>query len=62
MKRQENDVLTQVGPGTPMGRMLRQYWTPAIRSAALQADGAPVPVRTFAHKSNSAGVHFASFA
>jgi phthalate 4,5-dioxygenase oxygenase subunit len=47
MKSHENDVLTQVGPGTPMGRMLRQYWTPAIRSSALEADGAPVPVRLF---------------
>ena len=47
MKKQENDILTQVGPGTPMGRMLRQYWTPAVRSSALEADGAPVPVRLF---------------
>ena len=47
MNQRDNDVLTQVGPGTPMGSMLRQYWTPAIRSAALEADGAPVSVRLF---------------
>ena len=47
MKSQDNDLLTQVGPDTPMGQMLRQYWTPAIRSAALEADGAPVRVRLF---------------
>src|SRR3954471_9947777 len=47
MKREDNDRLTQVGPGTPMGRMLRQYWTPAIRSKALEADGEPLTVRLF---------------
>jgi phthalate 4,5-dioxygenase oxygenase subunit len=47
MKPEDNELLTRVGPGTPMGRMLRQYWTPAIRSAALEADGAPVIVRLF---------------
>jgi phthalate 4,5-dioxygenase oxygenase subunit len=47
MKSVDNDRLTQVGPGTPMGRLLRQYWTPAIRCKALQADGAPVRVRLF---------------
>jgi phthalate 4,5-dioxygenase oxygenase subunit len=47
MRSEDNDRLTQVGPGTPMGRMLRQYWTPAIRSAAVEKDGAPVRVRLF---------------
>ncbi len=47
IKVADNDLLTRVAPGTVMGRMLRQYWTPAIRCAALLADGAPVPVRLF---------------
>jgi len=47
MKKEDNDLLTQVGPGTPMGQMLREYWTPVIRSAALEADGAPLAVRLF---------------
>ena len=41
----ENERLTRVGPGTPMGEMLREFWTPAVRSAALIADGAPKRVR-----------------
>jgi len=45
LTRAENELLTRVGPGTPMGEMLREYWTPALRSAALEADGAPVRVR-----------------
>ncbi len=28
MTKEENDALTQVGPGTPMGRVLRYYWYP----------------------------------
>ena len=47
LKTEDNDLLTRVGPGTVMGRMLRQYWTPAIRTSALVADGAPVVVRLF---------------
>jgi phthalate 4,5-dioxygenase oxygenase subunit len=45
LTREENDLLCQVGPATAMGRMLRQYWTPALRGAQLEADGAPVRVR-----------------
>ncbi len=41
----ENELLTRVGPGTKMGEMLREFWTPALRSAALEADGAPRRVR-----------------
>jgi phenylpropionate dioxygenase-like ring-hydroxylating dioxygenase large terminal subunit len=45
---EDNARLTRVGPGTPMGEMLREVWTPAIRSAALEADGAPRRVRLLA--------------
>lgn len=41
----ENELLTRVGPGTPMGAMMREYWMPAIRSDALERDGAPQRVR-----------------
>ena len=30
-----------------MGEMLRQFWVPAVRSARLEADGAPARVRLF---------------
>jgi phenylpropionate dioxygenase-like ring-hydroxylating dioxygenase large terminal subunit len=45
IKAEGIDALTEVAPGTPMGRLLRQYWTPVIRSAALLADGAPERIR-----------------
>ncbi|HLF70989.1 MAG TPA: Rieske 2Fe-2S domain-containing protein [Dehalococcoidia bacterium] len=41
---QDNDLLCRVGPGTPMGNVMRQYWLPAVRSDELPAVDAP-PVR-----------------
>jgi phenylpropionate dioxygenase-like ring-hydroxylating dioxygenase large terminal subunit len=38
----ENELLTQVGPGTPMGALMRQYWMPACLSSELMADGDPL--------------------
>ncbi len=31
-----NDRLTQVGPGTPMGDLLRRYWFPIAASKELE--------------------------
>ena len=45
LSREDNERLTRVGPGTPMGEMLREFWTPAVRSASLVADGAPKAFR-----------------
>lgn len=46
LKAEENRVLTQVGPATPMGKLMRQYWIPALLSAELpQPDGDPIRVR-----------------
>ena len=41
-KQQESEILTRVGPGTPMGNVLRHYWYPALKSSELVPDGAPV--------------------
>ena len=35
----ENELLTRVGRGTPMGQFIRQFWTPACLSSELVADG-----------------------
>jgi len=35
LKPEKNDRLTQVGPGTPMGNLLRRYWWPIAASADL---------------------------
>ncbi|MGH2470059.1 MAG: Rieske 2Fe-2S domain-containing protein, partial [Chloroflexota bacterium] len=42
----ENKLLCRVGPGTPMGSLMREYWIPAVRSEELPApDCAPLRVR-----------------
>ncbi len=35
LKNDINDLLTQTGPGTPMGDMFRQYWIPALLASEL---------------------------
>ena len=41
LSEEDNVLLTRVGPGTPMGNLLRQYWMPVLYSWELEADGAP---------------------
>ncbi len=38
----EGAELTRVGPGTVMGQLMREYWIPAVLSAELVRDGAPI--------------------
>jgi phthalate 4,5-dioxygenase oxygenase subunit len=46
LTKEDNELLTRVENGAPMGEMIRQhYWLPAVPSSKLQADGAPVRVR-----------------
>jgi phthalate 4,5-dioxygenase len=46
LTHEENELLTRVGPGTPMGAMLRRYWLPACLTEEIpEADGDPVRVR-----------------
>ena len=45
MRAEENDLLTRVGPDTPMGELLRQFWIPALMPEELVAGGAQVRLR-----------------
>ena len=46
LSREDNDLLTRVENGAPMGEMIRQhYWLPAIPSSKLEAGGRPFRVR-----------------
>ena len=42
--REENELLTQTGPGAPMGDVMRRYWVPALLSSEVPAPDCP-PVR-----------------
>jgi phthalate 4,5-dioxygenase oxygenase subunit len=41
---EENNLLTQTGPGTPCGDLLRRYWQPVAMSEELPLDGVPLKV------------------
>jgi phthalate 4,5-dioxygenase len=41
LKPKVNEMLTQTGPGTPMGELFRRYWIPALMSSELPEDGCP---------------------
>ena len=46
----EGAELTQVGPGTPMGQLMREYWMPALKSSELERDGPPVRLMLLGEK------------
>jgi phthalate 4,5-dioxygenase len=46
MRTEDNERLTRVGPGTPMGEVFRRYWLPALLGEEVsEPDGPPVRVR-----------------
>ncbi|HET6269997.1 MAG TPA: aromatic ring-hydroxylating dioxygenase subunit alpha [Arthrobacter sp.] len=52
MLRQEiNELLTQTGPGAPMGELFRQYWLPALLAEELPSnDSEPVRVKLLSER------------
>ncbi len=47
LSAEENDILTRVGPDTPMGRMMRRFWAPICTSEQVSADGKPLRASLF---------------
>jgi phenylpropionate dioxygenase-like ring-hydroxylating dioxygenase large terminal subunit len=46
MKREDNELLVRVGPGTAMGNLFRRFWLPVMLSSELsEPDGEPVRLR-----------------
>jgi phthalate 4,5-dioxygenase oxygenase subunit len=46
LSREDNDLLTQTGPGKPLGELFRRYWIPALLAEELpEPDCPPVRVR-----------------
>ena len=43
LSKEENEMLTRVGPGTPAGEMLRRYWQPIGLAAELADQGVGHP-------------------
>lgn len=46
LTKEDSELLTRIGPGAPMGELIRQYWIPVMRMSDLgEPDGAPTRVR-----------------
>jgi phthalate 4,5-dioxygenase len=46
LSQQDNELLTRVGPGTPMGELMRRYWIPAAFAQQIpRPDCPPIRVR-----------------
>ena len=46
LSKEDNELITQVGPGTAMGDLFRRFWLPAMLSTELpDPDGVPVRLR-----------------
>jgi phthalate 4,5-dioxygenase oxygenase subunit len=51
LRKEQNDLLTQTGPGTPMGDLFRRYWLPALLSEELrERDGPPVRLKLLSER------------
>src|SRR5215472_806343 len=46
LSREDNELVCRVGPGTPMGQFMREYWLPAFAPSELpEPDSAPMRMR-----------------
>lgn len=45
LSKEDNQILTQVSRGTPMGNLLREYWMPILFSHELKAGGRTMKVK-----------------
>src|SRR5262249_39949140 len=46
LSREDNELVCRVGPGTPMGNLMREYWIPVLQSEDLPSrDGDLLRVR-----------------
>src|SRR5919109_5296208 len=45
LSKEDNELITRTGPGTPCGELMRRYWQPAALAEELPAGGAPLPIR-----------------
>jgi phthalate 4,5-dioxygenase oxygenase subunit len=45
LSKEQNELVTQTGPGTPGGKLLRSYWQPIATDAEMPLGGDPMPIR-----------------
>ena len=53
LTQEDNEAITQVGPGTLMGNFMREYWLPAMLSSEVaNPDSDPVRVKMLGEQLN----------
>src|SRR5947199_6263581 len=45
LTKEENELITRTGPGTPGGELMRRYWQPVAVSNEMRPGSAPMPIR-----------------
>ena len=51
LSKEENELITRTGPGTPMGNVLRRYWMPILLEREVaEPDGEPVRVQVLGER------------
>jgi phthalate 4,5-dioxygenase len=45
LTKEDNELVTRVSAGTPMGELMRQYWHPIMFPYELDSDGTPLRIR-----------------
>jgi phenylpropionate dioxygenase-like ring-hydroxylating dioxygenase large terminal subunit len=51
LSREDNELVTRTGPGTPLGEAMRRYWMPALMSSELpEADCPPTRIGLLGEK------------
>src|ERR1700730_10071692 len=51
LSREENELITRTGPGTPMGDVLRRYWMPILLEREVaEPDGEPAQVQVLGER------------
>ena len=45
LSTEDNEFMCRVGPGTPMGDLMREYWIRLSCPASCHADGPPMRLR-----------------
>lgn len=51
LTKEQNELLTRTGPGTPMGEVMRRYWVPALMSWELpEPDCPPLQLKLLGEK------------
>jgi phthalate 4,5-dioxygenase len=47
ISREQNELMTRIGPGTPAGKLLRRYWQPVALVDEMQGERPVKAVRLF---------------